>query len=91
MARLVSRKEAAKQYSDLMDSESYHQHKIVSSNGVLRWLPSEKVRNGSSPDLNALTLDFERRGLTKRSEEWRSLYRDFGYSLSGYQSIFYSD
>jgi hypothetical protein len=34
---------------------------------------------------------FMRMGLTKNSEEVRKLYRDMGYSLSGYWEIFYWD
>jgi hypothetical protein len=34
---------------------------------------------------------FFKMGLTKNSEEVRKLYRDMGYSLSGYWEIFYWD
>jgi len=36
-------------------------------------------------------LMFMKMGLTKNSEPVRKLYRDMGYSLSGYWEIFYWD
>jgi hypothetical protein len=91
---IVSREEAAataEDYKEILDKESHHDHEIIRhGNGTLRWKENPMVNEIlNRGDLNDLWYLFHTMGLTKNSEEVRKLYRDMGYSLSGYWEIFF--
>lgn len=91
---VVSREEAsaeAEDYKEILDKESHHNHEIIrDDHGTLRWRKDPKVDEIiNRGDLNDLWYLFHTMGLTKNSEEVRKLYRDMGYSLSGYWEIFH--
>jgi len=79
-------------YSKMLKTESHHDHKIVIVNDVFRWQESIPV-NGllENISLNDLCPLLNVLGYGKNSEIYRKLYRDMGYSLSGYYEIFYWD
>lgn len=91
--RVVTREEAASvaDYAEILEKENHHSHEIVKDeHGVLRWRQNDTVRKIIDKGiLNDLWILFGHMGLTKNSEEVRQLYRDMGYSLSGYWEIFY--
>jgi hypothetical protein len=65
---------------------------IEDEHGTVRWKTDPAVRAVIDKGiLNDLWILFMSMGLTKNSEEVRKLYRDMGYSLSGYWEIFYWD
>ena len=67
---------------------TYPAHPIVKVNGVWRWKADPMIValfNCGTLDLNKLHLT----GYTKKDEEYKKLYRDLGYSLSGYWEVFY--
>lgn len=83
-------------YKEIFDIEFHHDHEIIEEdNGTIRWKADPNVKAmiggvGSPVSLNDLWyLMFHTMGLTKNSEEVRKLYRDMGYSLSGYWEIFF--
>lgn len=78
-------------YAEIFNSESHHKHRVIEDeNGTLRWEEDPVVRRLiNNIGLNDLWVLFMKMGLTKNSEEMRKLYRDMGYSLSGYWEIFY--
>jgi len=79
-------------YQEIFEKEAHHKHEIVEDdNGTLRWKQDEKVREilDKSVNLNDLWYLFHTMGMDKNSEHVRKLYRDMGYSLSGYWEIFY--
>lgn len=89
--KIVNRSEiSVEEYREIMEKESHHNHEIVEVNGVLRWKENSDVRrilkNISLNDLCPLLICM---GYDKNSEVYRKLYRDMGYSLSGYWEIFY--
>ncbi len=91
---VVSREEAssiAETYKEILDKEWHHDHEIIrDGHGTLRWRKDPKVDEIiNRGDLNDLWYLFYTMGLTKNSEEVRKLYRDMGYSLSGYWEIFF--
>ena len=91
---IVSREEAsatAEDYKEILDKEWHHDHEITrDDHGTLRWKENPKVREIIDKGiLNDLWYLFHTMGLNKNSEEVRKLYRDMGYSLSGYWEIFY--
>ena len=80
-------------YAEMMQLESHHNHKIIEDDhGIYRWLPNTDIEpfmenislNDLCPLLNLLGYD-------KNSEVYRKLYRDMGYSLSGYWEVFHWD
>ena len=80
-------------YKEIFDIEFHHNHEIVrDENGTVRW-KSDPVIAGmitKTVNLNDLWyIMFHTMGLTKNSEQVRQLYRDMGYSLSGYWEIFF--
>lgn len=83
-----------KDYKLIFETESHHEHPVIEDeHGTVRW-KEDKVVSGlfkKDINLNHLWMLFMRMGLTKNSEEVRKLYRDMGYSLSGYWEIFYWD
>lgn len=78
-------------YAEIFNNESHHKHRVIEDeNGTLRWEEDPVVRRLiNNIGLNDLWVLFMKMGLTKNSEEMRKLYRDMGYSLSGYWEIFY--
>ena len=79
------------EYKIIVETENHHDHPIIlDGNGVLRWQANptvEMVFELSCLDLNKLITKLD----GKNSEEYRRLYRDLGYSLSGYWEVFYWD
>ena len=91
---VVSREEVAKlseDYAEIMARETHHEHEIIrDKNGTLRWKENPTVNQIlERVNLNDLWILLSTMGLDKNSEAIRNLYRDMGYSLSGYWEIFY--
>ena len=92
--KIVNRNEIeVEHYQEIFKKESHHNHEIIETeDGVFRWKANPDVEhflknislNDLCPLLNCL-------GYGKNSEVYRKLYRDMGYSLSGYWEIFYWD
>jgi hypothetical protein len=80
-------------YAEIFNKESHHEHRVIEDeHGTLRWEADPTVtKTLEKINLNDLWLLFMKMGLTKNSEPVRKLYRDMGYSLSGYWEIFYWD
>ena len=78
-------------YAEIFNKESHHEHRVIEDeHGTLRWEADPVVRKTlDRVNLNDLWMLFMKMGLTKNSEPVRKLYRDMGYSLSGYWEIFY--
>jgi hypothetical protein len=78
-------------YAEIFNKESHHAHRVIEhENGTLRWEADPTVtKTLEKINLNDLWYLFHTMGLTKNSEPVRKLYRDMGYSLSGYWEIFY--
>jgi hypothetical protein len=78
-------------YKEIFETESHHDHEVIEDdNGTFRWKEDPAVRKIIDTGiLNDLWVLFYKMGLTKNSEEVRKLYRDMGYSLSGYWEVFY--
>jgi hypothetical protein len=80
-------------YREIFDAETHHQHEIIrDSVGTLRWKPNATVVELITPqriNLNDLVHLMHTLGYGKNSEFYRKLYRDMGYSLSGYWEIFF--
>lgn len=85
-------KSLSDEYRQILESEHHHNHEIVELAGVLRWKENPDsasiLENISLNDLCPLltSLDYG-----KNSEVYRKLYRNMGYSLSGYWEVFYWD
>ena len=82
-----------KDYQEIFKKESHHDHEVVETeNGVLRWKENPAVSFlVDFGNLNDIVAELYKRGHDKNSELYRKLYRDMGYSLSGYWEIFYWD
>jgi hypothetical protein len=81
-------------YAEIFKKESHHAHRVIEDeHGTLRWEEDKMVSAliSNQINLNDLWILFMKMGLTKNSEPVRKLYRDMGYSLSGYWEIFYWD
>ncbi len=79
-----------KDYKEILEKESHHDHGLVMDGTVLRWKKNPSIEKQLEKlDLNQLLILFEKLGYGKNSEIYRKLYRDMGYSLSGYWEIFY--
>lgn len=94
--KVITREEAAGKsevYMIIFDTECHHDHEIVMDGDVLRWKANPTVRHliDERIDLNYLINLFHQMGYGKNSEVYRKLYRDMGYSLSGYYDVFYWD
>jgi len=78
-------------YAEIFNKESHHEHRVIEDeHGTLRWEADPVVNEiVDRVNLNDIWLMFMKMGLTKNSEPVRKLYRDMGYSLSGYWEIFY--
>ncbi len=77
-------------YQEILQKEVHHDHEIVLVSSVIRWRANPRavsiLQNISLNDLCPLLYVL---GYGKNSEVYRKLYRDMGYSLSGYWEIFY--
>ena len=90
--KTVERKDLPEEYSEMMKSEAHHNHEIVLVDGILRWKEdgtTKKLLERIS--LNDLCPLLDNLGYGKNSEIYRKLYRNMGYSLSGYWEVFYWD
>lgn len=91
--KYITREEASKiddNYKLILETEKHHDHKIVKINGVLRWEENKLIRTiVDNIDFNDLISKLITSGYNKNSEIYRELYRNMGYSLSGYWEIFY--
>ena len=79
-------------YKKILDTESHHDHKIVvDEHGTVRWKQDPWISYliDNKIDLNALIHLFHKLGIDRNSEPYRKLYRELGYSLSGYWEVFY--
>lgn len=83
----------APEYVEIFKKEPHHGHPVIEdANQILRWKKNPDVcRCILKLDLNYLIMLLELLGHNKNSEIYRKLYRDIGYSLSGYYEIFYWD
>lgn len=92
MEKIVKREDiTVENYRLILDTETHHNHEIIEDeHGVIRWKENKNVElflknislNDLCPLLNSLGYD-------KNSEIYRKLYRNMGYSLSGYWEVFY--
>ena len=78
-------------YQEIFEKEKHHNHEIIEDeNGTYRWKENPTaelfLKNISLNDLCPLLNTL---GYGKNSEVYRKLYRDMGYSLSGYWEVFY--
>lgn len=95
MEKIITREELmdVDYYKEMFEIEFHHDHEIImDQHGVARWKADPKIRLmiGKTVDLNDLWyIMFCSMGFTKNSEEVRKLYRDMGYSLSGYWEVFF--
>lgn len=78
-------------YREILDVETHHDHPIIEDeNGMYRWKHSiDTTRELEEISLNDLIPLLWSLGIDKNSELYRLLYRNMGYSLSGYWEIFY--
>jgi len=92
--KVVNRSEIeVEDYQEIFKKESHHNHEIIETkDGVLRWKKNSAVRFlVDFGNLNDIVAELYRKGHNRNSELHRKLYRDMGYSLSGYWEIFYWD
>jgi hypothetical protein len=92
--KVIDRKDLydVEDYKLIFETESHHEHEVIEDeHGTVRWKGDKVVRAllENQINLNELWMLFRSMGLTKNSEEVRKLYRNMGYSLSGYWEIFY--
>lgn len=79
-------------YQDILATEPHHKHEIIlDDHNVIRWKANPSVRKlvDESELLNEFIILFHLLGVDKNHELYRKLYRDMGYSLSGYYDVFY--
>lgn len=91
MVEYVKREDVPECYQEMLKTESHHSHLIVDDeHGTLRWEENLHVNElMKSISLNDLIPLLTIIGHDKNSEVYRSLYRNMGYSLSGYTDVFY--
>ena len=78
-------------YAKIFEAENHHNHKIIEDDdGVIRWEINDDVDDlVDAAGLNVIIISLYENGYTKNSEIYRKLYRNMGYSLSGYWEVFY--
>jgi len=91
---VITRKEASsicEDYRQIFEMEKHHNHEVVmTENGILRWKENPDVINMVRKiGLNDIVALFYTLGIDKNNEIHRKLFRDIGYSLSGYWEVFY--
>lgn len=76
---------------EILEKEDHCGHNIVIHDGKYYWKENEEVRKlvDEKISVNDLIQLLIRSGYDKNSEVYRKLYRDMGYSLSGYWEVFY--
>ena len=90
--KIIARNDVPDDYKEMLQKEAHHQHEIIEINGVIRWKENADVRRIlQRVSLNDLCPLLDVLGYGKNSEVYRKLYRDMGYSLSGYWEVFYWD
>lgn len=92
----LSREEVGKiagDYQLIFDTESHHDHEVIrDKHGTIRWKQNPVVRLLTDiTSLNDILPEMHEQGYYKNGELYRQMYRDMGYSLSGYWEIFYWD
>ncbi len=93
MGIIVKREEITDEiYREMLDAEAYHNHEIIKDkNGTLRWKEDDAI--GKIVDelsMFEISVLFDIFYSNKNSKLIRKMYRDIGYSLSGYLQIFYN-
>jgi hypothetical protein len=87
---IISRELVPEEFMEMMLTESHHEHEIIVKDGYIRWKENDDTRHFlENISLNDLCPLLETLGHGKNSEVYRKLYRNMGYSLSGYWEIFY--
>ncbi len=89
---IVKREDLPKGYQKMMITESHHDHEIIEDeHGTIRWKESKPLNDliSNAINLNHIVMLFGMLGYGKNSEIYRELYRNMGYSLSGYWEVFY--
>lgn len=93
MEEIIKREDiTVEDYREILDKETHHEHVIIKDqHGTIRWKANPDVRHfiDEKISLNDLCPLLHCLGYGKNSEVYRKLYRDMGYSLSGYWEIFY--
>ena len=91
--KTIQRKDLPSNYDEMMVTETHHNHEIImDGNGTIRWKENVIVNHILiNISLNDLCPLLDSLGYGKNSEVYRKLYRDMGYSLSGYWEVFYWD
>ena len=92
MDKIINRKDIKEpDFVEILERESHHDHEIIEDvDGSPRWKEDKDVRKlVDKIGLNDLIPLFHILGYDKNSEIYRKLYRNIGYSLSGYWEIFY--
>lgn len=90
--KIISRNLVPDAYAEMMLTENHHEHEIVEIDGCIRWKEFEDTRDFlENISLNDLCPLLDTLGYGKNSEVYRKLYRNMGYSLSGYWEVFYWD
>ena len=90
----IQRKDLTDETSlEIIEAENHHDHEIIKDDtGTIRWKMNSDVRKVMDRNsMNDITILLELLGYGKNSEVYRKLYRDIGYSLSGYYEVFYWD
>lgn len=77
-----------KEYKEVLDKETHHNHELVEVDGIIRWKEEKALSN---VNMNEATLLLISLGYDKNSEIYRELYRKAGISLSKYWEIFYTE
>jgi hypothetical protein len=92
MEQLVTWEEASEigeDYKEILCKE-HHNHEIIMVNNILRWKATLRIQELiEESNLNNIIEIFNYLDINKNTEAYRKLYRDMGYSLSGYWEIFY--
>ena len=89
--KIIARADLPEDYEEMMRTEQHHSHEIIEDGkGTLRWKENKGVNQAvDMVGLNNMIGTMLYKGITKNDEVYRSLYRDMGYSLSGYWEVFY--
>ncbi len=97
MRKVISREDARELqgFNDILDAEGHHDHVIEMIDDfpdTLMWKANPEVQEiVDLVGLNAIVAALHEKGYDKNSELYRKIYRDIGYTLSGYWEIFYWD
>ena len=92
--KIVNRSDLShiEEYLEIFEAEKHHTHRVVEIDGITRWEENEAINSlVDASGLNLIVRGLYENGYDKNSEVYRELYRNMGYSLSGYWEIFYWD